>query len=142
MFGWLSKNLSCEGSSIRTTALEDGLPPGLNLLDQTPFSPRLHSQPPVFHSLRPPNTDCLILGFASHVGFFEKNFFSGPCARCLNIARGLGFKWSQYSWMEILMELQEDLMPALTVLFPNPLDPHLLDERIWYQRTEFYPIML
>jgi hypothetical protein len=38
--------------------------------------------------------------------------------------------------------LEEDLMPALAVLFPNPLDPHLLDERIWYQRTEFYPIML
>jgi hypothetical protein len=28
--------------------------------------------------------------------------------------------------------LQEDLMPALAALFPNPLDPDLRDEKILY----------
>jgi hypothetical protein len=30
--------------------------------------------------------------------------------------------------------LLEDLMPGLAALFSNPLDPHLLHERIWYQQ--------
>jgi hypothetical protein len=30
--------------------------------------------------------------------------------------------------------LIQDLMPALAGLFPNPLDPDLPDERIWYQQ--------
>jgi hypothetical protein len=30
--------------------------------------------------------------------------------------------------------LQEDLVPAWAALFPNPLDPDLPDERIWYQQ--------
>jgi hypothetical protein len=30
--------------------------------------------------------------------------------------------------------LQKDVMPALATLFPNPLDPDLANERIWYQQ--------
>jgi hypothetical protein len=30
--------------------------------------------------------------------------------------------------------LQEDVMPALATLFPNPLDPDLANGRIWYQQ--------
>jgi hypothetical protein len=32
------------------------------------------------------------------------------------------------------LRLLQDLMPALAGLFPNPLDPDLPDERIWYQQ--------
>lgn len=35
---------------------------------------------------------------------------------------------------QYLAFLQEDLIPCLSALFPNPIDPDLFDDRIWFQQ--------